>query len=65
MFEFIDWLNHKINEYLRSTSFEEKSASNISGKFECTKEWIFAYFNKYRKNGTLLEELIPCKACNN
>lgn len=49
MFEFMDILNHKINEHLRSTSFEEKSALNISGKFECTYEWISAYFDKYRK----------------
>lgn len=51
------------NEHLRFTSFEEKSALNISGKFECTYEWIFAYFNKYRKKA-LLEVSIPCKACN-
>lgn len=49
MFELMDRLNHKINEHLRSTSFEEKSALNISGKFECTYEWISAYFDKYRK----------------
>lgn len=38
MFEFMDRLNHKINEHLRSPSFEEKSALNILGKFECTHE---------------------------
>lgn len=38
MFEFMDRLNHKINKHLRSTSFEEKYALNISGKFECTYE---------------------------
>lgn len=65
MFEFIDWLNYKINEYLRLISFEEKFVLNILGKFECIKEWIFVYFNKYRKNGIFLEELIFCKVCNN
>lgn len=49
MFEFMDRLNHKINKHLRSTSFEEKYALNIWGKFECTYEWISAYFDKYRK----------------
>lgn len=62
----MDWLNHKINEHLRFTGFEEKSALNISWEFECTYEWIFAYFNKYRKNEfeALLEVSIPCKECN-
>lgn len=40
MFEFMDRLNHKINEHLRSTSFEEKSALNISGKFEFLRTLI-------------------------
>lgn len=61
------------NEHLRFTSFEEKSALNISGKFECTYEWIFAYFNKYRKNEALwkcrflvkLQWLHPCILQNN
>lgn len=64
MFKFMDWLNYKINEYLRFIGFEEKFVLNILWEFECIYEWIFVYFNKYRKNEVFLEVLIFCKECN-
>lgn len=41
MFEFIDWLDCKANQPLRTTNIEVHSASTLSDKLNHTFDWIY------------------------